>query len=403
MSYFGNNPKFPTHDAFGRARTSGTGQRLDVEPLYDKQTDYLDEIINGASASATHNANTRDITLTVGTTTNGEYAELRSHPVPYTPGNSQLIEMTGVLDLAGIGGGEAQAFVRTSISGSAAETVTAQSSWAALTSGIDWTDSHILAMDFQSLKVGTIRYALVQDGLPKQFLQVNNDNVRNSGYWQLASLPVYWKIYNDATYTYMEMGYGNDDNAIGIRYRITANATATMKAICATVKSEGGLDLFNMPGIPRSASNGVTEISAGGTAVPILSITPSSTFRTYDNLVLSLPKSVNVSSDGAIRVDIILNGSLTNDSFTPVGDSVMNYDVSATAISGGNVIYSTFLDAASGPQAAAAVAGSILGKVIMWNRQASAAAITGILSVVAQATDAGTHSVLAAINWEEIR
>lgn len=402
MSYFGTGG---SNDAFGRQRVSDTGQRLDVEFIYDKQEDFFDEITNGASAAITLNGNPRDLTLSVGTTTNGEYATMRSHPVPYTPGNSQLIDMTGVLDLAGIGGGTAQFFIRTSISGSAIETATDQADWTALTSDVDWTDSHFFQIDFQSLKVGTIRFLMIANGVPTQVGQIDNDNVRNSGYWQLASLPAYYRIYNDATYTYMEIGYGDEANAVGFRYRITANASATMKAICCTVKSEGGVHLQNMPGLPRAIHNGITAVTASTTRVPILSIRPKSTYQTYPNLGIALPKGFSVQTTEAIRVDVIHNGALTTPSFADVdtNHSMMEYDVAATGITNGHVVFSQYIHAtSSGPASTRAVGnvGGLLGKTVLWNRQGSE---TGIFSICATRTGASDASVFAALDWQEIR
>lgn len=72
-------------DGFGRVRTSGTGQRLDVEFIYDKQPDFFDEITN--NGTVTHNGNSRDLTLALLDADAGSFATMRSHPVPYTPGN----------------------------------------------------------------------------------------------------------------------------------------------------------------------------------------------------------------------------------------------------------------------------------------------------------------------------
>ena len=233
-------------DSFGRQRVSGTGQRLDVEFIYNKQKEFFDEITN--NGTVTHNGNSRDLTLSVGDANNGSHATMRSHPVPYTPGNSQLIDITGTLDLTGIGGGNAEIFLRSSVTGSVVETVVEQSDWDNLSeaSDVDWTTSQILVMNFQSLKVGGIEWYLIKNRLPIKLTEMNNENRISTGYWQMPSLPAYWRIYNDATNTYMEMGYGDEANAIGLRYKIAANANATMRAICCTVKSEGGLNLQNL-------------------------------------------------------------------------------------------------------------------------------------------------------------
>lgn len=397
-------------DAFGRGRVSNTGQRLDVEFIYDKQPDFFDEITNGASADVSHNANTRDLTLSVGTTTNGEYATMRSHPCPYTPGNSQLIDLTGVMDLAGIGGGTAEVFLRSNISGTPTDLETvAQASWENLTeaSDVDWADSHILMMDFQSLKVGSIRFWLVQNGAPVLLTQINNDNTRDSGYWQLASLPAYWRIYNTASATVMEMGYGDENNAIGLRYTLaSADATATMKAICCTVKSEGGLDLDNLEGLIRAADMGVTEKNVSTTLIPLISIKLRETFNSLPNLGLVAPKGFSFQTSDKVRVVVLEDASLTNDSFADVDtdNSIVQVDTAATAVSGGKVLYSDYIPAEStGPSAARSTnaAGGLIGKTVLWDRQDDN--LNGILTIAAVATTATATDCLAGLRWEEIR
>ena len=124
-----------------------------------------------------------------------------------------------------------------------------QSQWTALTSGMNWQYSQIFQLDFQSLKVGRIRFNIIQGGIPINVYEVTNDNIRNSGYWQRPTLPIFWRVYNDATYSYTEIGYGSENNAIGFRFKVAKNASHTAKAICSTVKSEGGL-LVRIEGLP---------------------------------------------------------------------------------------------------------------------------------------------------------
>jgi len=392
-------------DAFSRDRVSGTGQRADVEFLYDKQPDYFDEIIN--NGTVTHNGNTRDLTLSLSDANNGSYAEMRSHPIVYTPGNSQLIEETTVLDLANIGGGNAEFFLRSSISGSAADLdVVHEDDWAIDTTSMDWSKSHILGMDFQSLKVGTIRFFKVANGAPTYLGSIHNDNLRNSGYWQMANLPAYFKVYTTGGITYMECGYGNDANAIGYRYKIAANASATMKAICCTVKSEGGADLVDIPGLPRVADRGISTYTVSTTLVPLISIRPKSTFQTFDNMILSLPKSVFVQTDESIRYVILHDAVLTNAAWNDVdtSESCMEFDIAATAVSNGHEIDSEYVYASGGGGKGSIVAAgntaSVLGKTVLWDKQGSG---TGILTVAAIRSDASDAAVLAGIRWEEIR
>jgi hypothetical protein len=307
--------------------------------------------------------------------------------------------MTGVLDLAGLGGGVAQIFLRSKVTGTVVETVTDQADWSEdIVDGIDWSTSHIFAIDFQSLKVGTIRYYLVQDGAANLLHIQNNDGLTGAGFWQVPSLPVYWRIYNDATYTYMELGYGDEDNAVGFRYRVAANAAATMKAICCTVKSEGGDSLRDLGGVPYSANMGVTPKTISTTRLPLLSIRAGATFNAVPNLGLLLPKAFSLSLDNPVRVDLILNGTLTGASFAAVDAlSGAEVDTTATAVTGGQVVYSEYI---STDKNTAGAGQGILGREVLWNRLSD---LSGALTIAAVRTAAADAACLASMSWEEIR
>lgn len=385
-------------DAFGRLRTSGTGQRLDVEFIYNKNPDFFDETTN--NGTVTFNGNSRDLTLSLSDANNGSHATMRSHPVPYTPGNSQLIDMTGVLDYVAIGGGNAEVFLRSKVTGSVVETVIDQSDWYETPVEIDWTKDQIFTMDFQSLKTGRIRYGLILDGVINYVAEIQNDNRKTSGYWQLPSLPCYWRIYNDSTYTYMEIGYGNEDNAIGFRYKILANASATMRGICCTVKSEGGMNLSEMNGLHRNVDTGTSNTSVSSTLIPILSIRLKSTFQTYDNLTIAMPRGISIKTSQDIKIAVIHSGSLTGASWSDADStySAVEYDTSATAITGGHTLYSKYISSSGNNKLDDSK--SLLGKTVLWNRQSSE---TGIITIAGIKTGSQDSDVLAAINWEEIR
>ena len=388
---------YADRDAFGRLRVSDTGQRLDVEFIYDKQTSFMDEVTN--DGAVTFSADSRDLTLSLANATAGSFALMRSHPVPYTPGNSQLVDITGVLDFAAIGGGTAQVFLRSKVSGTIVETVTDQTSWSRNKVGtIDWSKAHIFAIDFQSLKVGTIRYGLVRNGVFTLVHVQHNDSKLEAGYWQVPSLPVYWRIYNDATHTFMEIGYGDEENAVGFRYRIAANATAEMKAICCTVKSEGGDNLRDLGGVPFSANMGVTSKTISTTRLPLLSIRAGATFNALPNLGILLPKSFSVALDNPIRVDLIVDGALTGASFGAVNAlSTAEVDTTATAVTGGQVVYSEYIAAGRNTDGSGQ---GLLGREVLWNRLG---AETGSLTIAAIRSASQNAATLASMTWEEIR
>lgn len=389
------------NDAFGRDRVSTTGQRFDAEFIYSKRPEIFDEV-NVTGASATFNSGTRDVTLAIANTTTGSSCTLSSrYDIPYTAGNSQLIDITWTLDNAGIGGGTAYVFIRSSTTWSVVETTYAQNTWNKDTaSGVDWSKSQIFMMDFQSLKVWRIRFSLVRSWVAVNVHEILNDNIRASGFWQSPSLPVYWRIYNDATYTYSEIWYGDENNWIWFRYRITKNATATCRAICCTVKSEWGNDLQDIIGMHRTADNGVTWITVSTTLLPILSIRLASTFSWLTNRTLAMIDNLEFNSDNPIRWVILYRPTLTWPNWTAVDStySWMEYDVTASAVSWGIAIVSWYINTTRSRSASAWA--WILGKAIMslWRTWTS-----DIVSLCAVRTWNNNAKVLSAINWKEIR
>lgn len=386
-------------DKFGRVRTSDPSNRLDVEFLYDKQPELYDEVTSGG-ATVIHNANPKDLTMAIVNATNGTSAAMYSHyDIPYTPGNSQLIDITGVLDLANIGSGTPQLFLRTNITGTTSETVVDMSSWDAPQNDADWADSHIFAFDFQSLKVGTVEYFMVRDGTFVKVHTIHNDNIRNTGYWQQATLPLYWRIYNDATYTYMELGYGDTNNAIGFRYRITANASATMKAICGTVKSEGGISIQDLPGYQRSIDNGTTAVTVSTTLIPVLSIRVKSTLNSITNRGLYIPTGYTVSGNNPIRYVLLYRPTLTGATWTDVDTtySGMEYDVSASAVSGGIQIDSDYLSTGRNTESKD---GGVLGRTILSQGRSGT---SDILTIAAIRTTTSNCDTYCTLKWKELR
>jgi len=389
----------PSIDSFGRWRTSETGQRFDCEFLYDKQPALFDEITTGAG-TVTHNATSRDLTLAVVNHGNGSSAHMVQHwHNPYTPGNSQLIDITGTLDAGDIGTGTAAIVLRNGITGT--ETVINQLDWNQPNLDVDWTTSQILQIDFQSLKVGRIRVNLVRDGLPVHLHAIRNDNLRIDGFWQYAALPTFWRIYNTGGATVAEMGYGDENNGIFMRYTIaTANALAKVQAICVTVKSEGGAALLDMPGFERAADRGTTAKTISTTLVPVLSIRPSATFKGIVNRSLIVPEKFGITTDNAIRYEWILNpATLTGASWVAVNSatSAVEVDIAATAFTGGTVVDSDYVATSTNTRAGAQ---GLLGRAPLSLGNTGTADVLVLAMVRTGTTNA---SVLAGVVWKEIR
>jgi len=383
-------------DAFGRLRTSGTGQRFDAEFIYDKQPTLFDEVVVGAG-TVIHNPLSRDLSLKVNSTTTGDAASIIQHwHNPYTAGNSQLIDMTGTLNASNITGATTEIFLKSGIDSS--EDIYLQNDWNINTvPSVDWSKSQIFQMDFQSLKVGTIKFNILRNGKGVTVHEINNDNRKVGGYWQYPALPLQWRIYNTATETITEIGYFDDTNGIGFRTRVPKDLTAEIRAICCTVKSEGGADLEDLPGLQRSVDMGVTPKTVSTTLVPILSIRVKSLFNTLDNKGLYVPQSFGIQTDNPILYRVIVGGVLTGAVWTDVGvTSGIEKDLSATTITGGTEIVSDYIS--SGMNTDSSEKG-LLGKEVLSKGYVA----SDILTIAAIRTSTLNASVLASINWKEIR
>jgi hypothetical protein len=379
-------------DAFQRLRVSNTDQRFDVEFLYDKQPLVMDEITGGAG-SVTHNANSRDLTITAGgATTADEAGVFQNWYNPYTPGNSQFVALTGTLNGANLAG-TCEAFLRSNITGS----VTTE---AVEVTGCNWQFSQIFLMDFQSLKVGRIRYGIDTAGLAVPTASIENDNKRATGYWQIAHAPIYWRIYNTATETITEVGYGDSLNAIGYRFRSALSDAQHIRAICGTVKSEGGGKLLDLDGFPFRTPPAIATRTVSTTLIPIVSIQVQPTFNSLPNRSLVIPYEVSVQTDNPADYVLIRNGTLTGASFAQVdANSGVYADSAATAITGGTYIGGDLV--ASGGTRAGATQGLLTGKVPL---SVNYAGTSGDILTIAAIRSAGVNAgVTAVIKWKEIR
>jgi len=328
----------PTLDAFSRLRVSNTGQRFDCEFIYDKQPSLFEENLSWGS-TCVHNSDSRDVTLAIANAVDWTYGYLcqRRHN-PYTPGNSQLIDITGTLNESDIAWGTCEIFHKNGIDSS--ETVYLQSAWSEnVVADVDFAKSQIFMIDFQSLKIWRVRFFLNRWGAIVTVHEITNDNIRLWGYRQYPQLPLCYRIYNTATETITEIGYFDDDNWVGFRYRVPVNATAKMRCICSTVKSEGGQDLFDIPWFNFIADTGIVEKTVSSTMIPIMSIRPKTTFNSIANRSITIPTALTVQSDNPVQYKLLINATLTGASWADVNtNSATEYDTSATVVSGGSYV-----------------------------------------------------------------
>lgn len=413
-------------------------------------------VTDGSNAVGPVNTSTRMCPITV-SSTNGHYSILQSRQyVRYIPGKGHLIFITGIF--ASGSGATVNIVRRTSTSGSAVDTAVAQSSWnidkfdGTGPSGItiDFTKTQILVIDAQWLGVGRVRIAFDIDGIIYPAHQFLNANSLAVPYTQTFNLPVRLEIRNTgAAESKARVGYFDADNGIFLE-TVRAAAGGTISFVCCSVQSEGGTDIR---GFPFSISNGITTIGVT-TRRPILSVRPKSLYNTRTNRAhIEIEDVAVTASTNSSYWEVVVGGTLTGASWIPVGEvitagafvtgvryiitsagttnftligaadsnvgtvfvatgagtgtgtavedeSVAQYDISATAISGGTSIIKGFVISGSGATRGTSSGGIDFRNPLILSKIDALTAQQTPFSIVCTSFS-GTSNVSGLINWHE--
>lgn len=254
----------PSIDGFGRWRVSEPKTIFDSKHLYDASPLLWDDSqTSGSGTSSTHSSAKAEVDMSVSATTAGTRVRQTFMRFNYQPGKSQQIIMTGVLGAGATGitrrigyfdddnglffeldDSTLKVVRRTSVTGSAVDNATNQSSWNLDTldgngpSGItlDTSKTQIFFIDFEWLGVGRVRMGFVIDGLVYYCHEILNANTLTEVYMSTPNLPLRYEISNDGT-----------------------GAAASLKQICGSVISEGGQQTL---GITRYVSNEDNDVQA---------------------------------------------------------------------------------------------------------------------------------------------
>ena len=331
-------------DAFGRLRVSQPFTLFDSQNRYAADPSF-DTSLTGSGAS-TFLANESAVSLAVTTASGDKVIRQTKRYFPYQPGKSLALLMTFVM-AAGkanlrqrVGyfdpnnglflqrnGTELSFIIRTYTGGSADDTrKVVQSAWngdpldGSGASGItlDTTKAQILFADFEWLGVGSVRVGFVIDGQYITAHTFDNANKVTSVYMQTATLPLRIEIENTAA---------------------TASSSS-MKQICSTVISEGG---YEQTSVERVARRSTTLTGIGTSFVPLVSIRLAS-----DSLgAVILPKQVRALpiANGDYEIALVRNATLTGASYDTTTFASVDFDVTATAMSGGDIVLNEYATA----------------------------------------------------------
>ena len=344
-------------DAFGRLRVSQPFTLFDSQNRYAADPSF-DTSLTG-SGTSTFLANESAVSLAVTTASGDKVIRQTKRYFPYQPGKSLALLTTFVM-AAGkanlrqrVGyfdpnnglflqrnGTELSFIIRTYTGGSADDTrKVVQSAWngdpldGSGASGItlDTTKAQILFADFEWLGVGSVRVGFVIDGQYITAHTFDNANEVTSVYMQTATLPLRIEIENTAA---------------------TASSSS-MKQICSTVISEGG---YEQTSVERVARRSTTLTGIGTSFVPLVSIRLAS-----DSLgAVILPKQVRVLpiANGDYEIALVRNATLTGASYDTTTFASVDFDVTATAMSGGDIVLNEYATASN--QAAAQAQNDLL-------------------------------------------
>lgn len=334
---YGTYPAGTAADAFGRARAS--------EPytLFDSQNRYADsgdfDTSTATGGTATFSTDTSSMDLAVTTTSGSEVIRESYRVFPYQPGKSLLVMCTFVMNAGkanlrqrvgyfstenGIyieqDGSTVYMVKRSYITGSVVNTRVAQADWngdklnGQGASGItlDISKSQIFWTDLEWLGVGSVRCGLVINGQLIVCHTFTNSNEGANVYMTTAILPVRYEITNTDT---------------------TASAS-TLKQICATVISEGGYGRK----VAKSVARMTTDTTVGTSFEPLVSIRLASDRLDAVVLPAGIPVMPTGTNPDNYEIALIKNATLTGASYDTTTFPNVDYDVSATALSGGTIV-----------------------------------------------------------------
>jgi hypothetical protein len=384
-------------DAFSRFRVSEPLTLFEVQHQYNTQhLLWKDTLTNGGTI--THLPNESANLLTVTTEIGSRVLRQTKENFRYQPGKSQYVAITGVFGLPKTGvvqrtgyynDGNGMFFeqdqnglkvvLRSLTTGSPVDIGILQSDW-----NLDKMDgtgfsgitlnmalAQIFVIDFQWLGVGRIRFGLNVGGKLYYVHEILNSNVVPTVYCTTANLPLRYEILNTAE---------------------TASNTS-MTQICSTVISEGG---FNRDGLPFTANNGVTGISVT-TRRPILSIQPRSTFNSIANTATVVPSDFSIlTQTNSVLFELVYGGTLTGANWQNVNlnNSLIQYDVSATEISGGFVVSSGYvLTSGSGSKSGNTALKGLLSRLPLTKDDSLTIVCTSLNS---------TATCMGSIDWHEL-
>jgi len=340
-------------DAFGRIRVSQPYTLFDSQNRYSSDTQY-DTAVTGTGTTA-YQVNESSVNLSVTAGGVGSVIRQTFRSFPYQPGKGLLLLATFCMDgsmslnlTQRVGyfneqngvffqriDGTNSFVLRSYVTGAVSDARSIpQSSWngdkldgtGASGYTLDSAKSQILWMDFEWLGVGSVRCGFIIDGKYIVCHTFTNANSITATYMTTAILP--------------------------IRYEITSTSAvaATLKQICSSVMSEGG---YNAQSANYTASRSTERSTFSTTFIPLVSIRLA-TGRSGAVVLVTKGQAFPTVTQN-YEVVILKNATLTGASWATTVSTNVQFDQTATALTGGVVVDQEYISVTSQNKSAARV------------------------------------------------
>jgi len=359
MSYLFNDQiqfKGTAVDAFNRLKVSNPFTLFDSQQRYQVSDKWDYRGATGGTYS--HNITESTVSLTSGLTVGSKIYSETKKVFPYQPGKSLTIISTFAMSQPkdglrqrvgyfGVTGGFTAAtpyngvylqqdgltlsICLASASLNTTQTIT-QSNWngdpfnGSGPSGVtlDVTKGNIFWMDIEWLGVGDVRTGFFVDGRPVVAHTFYNANKNSTTYMTTACLPLRYEIENTAGQT------GN----------------STLKQICSSILSEAGYEGFTRR--YNITNNGATAatLTNVGTQYPIVALRMNS--NRLDSIIIPSNVSAVLEETTSNKPDtilyrVLLNPTLTGNTWVTHYNGNVDYNITATAVTGGTDIIGGYI------------------------------------------------------------
>lgn len=355
MSYlFNNKVSFSDNavDAFNRLKVSQPFTIFDSQNRYQINDKW--DYITGTGGSTGYALNESAVLLTTGLLAGSKVSAETKKVFPYQPGKSLLVLTTFAMGATaeglrqrigyfGVSGAtpyngiyleqNGQTLSMVLQSASLNTTITAnQSDWngdkfdGTGSSGrtLNVTKGNIFWMDIEWLGVGDVRTGFFVDGKPIIAHTFHNDNMYNTTYMTTASLPLRYEIENTTV----------------------QGVTHTMRQICSSVQSEAGFEGFSREYNVNKNGSTATNLTTAGTLYPLIALRLNSNkldaIVIPSNLSVVLEETTNNKPD-VVQYKIFVNPTLTGNTWVTHYNNMVDYNITATAITGGTEIVGGYL------------------------------------------------------------